>query len=44
MPLQSTTDPASPEFAHNAEAMRALVAELREKLNQVAGGGGKTSR
>ena len=44
MPLQSITDPASSEFARNAEAMRALVAELREKLNQVAGGGGQASR
>src|SRR5258705_2173881 len=44
MPLHSTTDPTSSEFARNAEAMRALVAELREKLDQVAGGGGKASR
>src|SRR5216117_4420280 len=44
MPLHSTIDPASSEFARNAEAMRALVAELREKLDQVAGGGGKASR
>src|SRR5881392_3298098 len=39
MPLHSTTDPTSSDFARNAEAMRALVAELREKLDQVAGGG-----
>jgi 3-methylcrotonyl-CoA carboxylase beta subunit len=44
MPLHSTTDPTSSEFAGNAEAMRALVAELREKLDQVAGGGGEASR
>src|SRR6267142_2289706 len=44
MPLHSTTDPTSSELARNAEAMRALVAELREKLDQVAGGGGKASR
>jgi 3-methylcrotonyl-CoA carboxylase beta subunit len=44
MPLKSSTDPASSDFAHNAEAMRALVAELREKLDQVAGGGGEASR
>src|SRR6476659_10458575 len=44
MPLHSTTDPTSSDFARNAEAMRALVAELRAKLNQVAGGGGKASR
>ena len=44
MPLHSSTDPASSDFARNAEAMRALVAELNEKLNLVAGGGGKASR
>src|ERR1044072_2290794 len=44
MPLRSTIDPASPEFAHNAETMRALVADLRDKLNGVAGGGGEVSR
>src|ERR1700723_706753 len=43
MPLQSSIDPASSDFAHNAEAMRTLVAELREKLNYVAGGGGESS-
>src|SRR6202171_1504794 len=44
MPLHSTTDPTSSEFAGNAEAMRALVAELRQTLDSVAGGGGETSR
>src|SRR6202046_5892489 len=44
MPLHSTTDPTSSDFARNAEAMRALVAELREKLGHVAGGGGEASR
>src|SRR5713101_3246969 len=44
MPLHSSTDPTSSDFAGNAEAMRLLVAELREKLDQVAGGGGETSR
>src|SRR6516162_3662002 len=44
MPLHSAIDTASADFARNAEAMRALVAELREKLNLVAGGGGKASR
>src|ERR1700749_4029237 len=44
MPLHFSTDPASSDFARNAEAMRALVAELREKLDQVAGGGGEASR
>src|SRR3954471_24513536 len=44
MPLRSNIDPASSEFAQNAETMRALVAELRDKLNSVAGGGGEASR
>jgi len=44
MPLHSSTDPTSSDFARNAEAMRALVAELREKLDSVAGGGGEASR
>src|ERR1700709_2125742 len=44
MPLHSSTDPKSSEFARNAETMRALVAELRQKLDEVAGGGGKPSR
>jgi len=44
MPLHSSIDPASSDFARNAEAMRALVAELRGKLAVVAGGGGKASR
>ncbi len=44
MPLHSTIDPTSSDFARNADAMRALVAELRQKLEQVAGGGGEASR
>src|SRR5271155_4991860 len=44
MPLHSSIDPTSSEFARNAETMRALVAELRDKLDTVAGGGGKASR
>src|ERR1700736_1984102 len=44
MPLQPSTDSSSPDFARNAEAMRALVAELRQKLDQVAGAGGEVSR
>src|SRR6202023_2509956 len=44
MPLHSTTDPTSSEFAGNAEAMRALVAELRQTLDAVAGAGGEASR
>ncbi|TFV35777.1 methylcrotonoyl-CoA carboxylase [Bradyrhizobium frederickii] len=44
MPLHSSIDPSSSDFARNAESMRALVADLREKLSQVAGGGGEVSR
>src|ERR1700732_4570909 len=44
MPLHSSIDPASTDFARNAEVMRALVAELLDKLNLVAGGGGEASR
>jgi 3-methylcrotonyl-CoA carboxylase beta subunit len=44
MPLHSSIDPASSDFARNAEVMKSLVAELRDKLNQVAGGGGEASR
>ncbi|WP_448043411.1 carboxyl transferase domain-containing protein [Bradyrhizobium liaoningense] len=44
MPLHSSIDTSSSDFARNSEAMRALVADLREKLSQVAGGGGEASR
>jgi 3-methylcrotonyl-CoA carboxylase beta subunit len=44
MPLHSTIDPVSSDFARNADVMRGLVAELREKLKEVAGGGGEASR
>src|SRR6187401_1548803 len=44
MSLHSTIDPASSEFARNADVMRGLVAELRDKLKVVSGGGGETSR
>src|SRR5512139_913902 len=44
MPLHSTIDPSSSEFAGNAAAMRSLVAELRDKLKVVSGGGGEVSR
>ncbi|MFT4116607.1 carboxyl transferase domain-containing protein [Bradyrhizobium sp.] len=44
MPLHSSIDPSSQDFARNSEAMRGLVADLREKLSQVAGGGGEASR
>src|SRR6202012_4466056 len=44
MPLHSSVDPTSSDFARNTQAMQALVAELRAKLDQVAGGGGQASR
>jgi 3-methylcrotonyl-CoA carboxylase beta subunit len=44
MALRSGLDPKSSDFTRNAEAMRTLVADLREKLSQVAGGGGEASR
>src|SRR5437762_4245326 len=44
MPLHSSIDPTSSDFASNAQAMRALVADLRDRLDQVAGGGGEVSR
>src|ERR1700747_2941573 len=44
MTLHSTIDPSSSDFARNAESMRALVAELRDKLGVAAGGGGESSR
>src|SRR5436853_2103322 len=44
MPLHSSIDPASSDFTRNAEVMRVLVAELRDKLSLVAGGGGEASR
>jgi 3-methylcrotonyl-CoA carboxylase beta subunit len=44
MPLHSSIDPTSSEFALNAEAMRGLVKELYSKLDLVAGGGGEASR
>ncbi|WP_441236017.1 carboxyl transferase domain-containing protein [Bradyrhizobium sp. 930_D9_N1_4] len=44
MPLHSSIDTSSSDFARNSEAMHGLVADLREKLAQVAGGGGEVSR
>jgi 3-methylcrotonyl-CoA carboxylase beta subunit len=44
MQIQSSLDMSSTDFARNSEVMRGLVAELRDKLKQVAGGGGKASR
>jgi 3-methylcrotonyl-CoA carboxylase beta subunit len=44
MALHSSIDPASSDFSRNADVMKALVAELRQKLDAVAGGGGEASR
>ena len=44
MPLHSKIDLSSSEFEQNSSSMRALVAELKSKLDGVAGGGGKASR
>jgi len=42
--LHSDLDPSSTEFAANAEAMRALVADLRARVAEVQQGGGETAR
>ena len=44
MQIQSSLDSSSTDFIRNSEAMRGLVAELRERLNAAAGGGGKAAR
>lgn len=44
MPLRSMIDATSAEFKRNVDAMAAQVAELRDKLGAVAGGGGDVSR
>ena len=44
MQIQSHVDSSSTDFVRNSEAMRGLVAELRERLNLAAGGGGKAAR
>jgi 3-methylcrotonyl-CoA carboxylase beta subunit len=44
MSLRSTIDPTSAEFKRNVDVMKAQVAELKDKLGAVAGGGGKASR
>ncbi|HAO42096.1 MAG TPA: methylcrotonoyl-CoA carboxylase, partial [Afipia sp.] len=44
MALRSGLDPKSADFTRNADVMRTLVADLRDKLSQVAGGGGEASR
>src|SRR5690242_4370078 len=42
--LQSQIDPRSDNFKRNAEAMRALVADLKGRTEQVQLGGGEASR
>ncbi len=42
--LHSEIDRASEAFARNAETMRALVADLKGKLQVVAGGGGEVAQ
>jgi 3-methylcrotonyl-CoA carboxylase beta subunit len=44
MALRSGIDPTSSDFVRNTEAMKALVAELRNKLAVAAGGGGEATR
>ncbi len=44
MSLHSKIDPGSADFARNSDTMRALVAELKDKLAAVAGGGGDAAR
>jgi len=44
MILRSDIDTRSAEFAANTEAMRVLVADLRDKVASVARGGGETAR
>ncbi len=42
--LETRLNARSAEFRGNAEAMRALVADLKEKVNAVAVGGGPEAR
>src|SRR5260221_7369053 len=42
--LKSELDSRSDVFAHNAEAMRALVADLSDKLKAASEGGGEAAR
>ncbi|CAH2604197.1 Biotin-dependent 3-methylcrotonyl-coenzyme A carboxylase beta1 subunit [Rhodovastum atsumiense] len=42
--LDTAIDTASPEFRANAEAMRALVADLRQSVDAVRQGGGEAAR
>ena len=42
--LHSDINPRSDEFRANAEAMRALVDDLRERVGEVRQGGGEQAR
>src|SRR5258708_25104087 len=42
--MQSSIDPTSGEFIRNAEAMKALVADLRSKLDVTVQGGSEEAR
>jgi len=42
--LDTALDPAAPEFSANAEAMQALVADLRQVADKVREGGGAQAR
>ena len=42
--LSSELDRSSKDFAQNTEVMQRLVADLRQKLRTVSGGGGETAR
>ncbi|SEP34541.1 3-methylcrotonyl-CoA carboxylase beta subunit, partial [Rhodopseudomonas pseudopalustris] len=44
MKSASEIRPIVPDVARNAETMRALVGELKDKLDNVAGAGGEASR
>jgi 3-methylcrotonyl-CoA carboxylase beta subunit len=42
--LKSSTDPRSEEFRKNADAMRAVVADLRARIGEIKQGGGAEAR
>ncbi len=42
--LETQLNPRSADFGHNAVAMRALVQDLRQRIQQVAQGGGEAAR
>jgi 3-methylcrotonyl-CoA carboxylase beta subunit len=42
--LRSAANPGSEEFRANQDANEALVADLRDQLERVAGGGGERAR